>query len=438
MKPSMRKNFTSFLLLFFALCASLYASSQSYSQNVRHHVILSVDNAGCNSWNTSSEVVEALGKAILKEKLVDGEYPLFSDNDYLSFVGFALDAFSEIDQFVRHKHPIYDSSFSRIMLNKYLRQDYPDSANNVNIGKYPFSLVSIAKPYTLKALKNSNVKVNRTFIVQVTDHHYNGGDFYDELNSLNEKRRNAENPDGKKIDIQSLNLEKILKDSYNVEQNYFFRWIKTYSIMHNNKRTPKGYVEVYEAVPLQKNFTLPAAVDYPERVTAQRLRSGDYVVKIPVRPRENNGYEVQKIEFTLGDEVKTIQGNHSDTVVFNLAKNNSARSISVRAWIRLVDGFYNATVMSPEPEAPLELGRDGLNRTIQIEREGNAQILFFSLPTWLWPKFIESQYEAAAVMTALLIVALVILVVLFLIWFVRHKVFFTPDVDRFKIVRKKK
>ena len=43
--------------------------------------------------------------------------------------------------------------------------------------------MSIAKPYILKKLGQESAKqwVERTFILLVTDHRYNGGDFYNEL-----------------------------------------------------------------------------------------------------------------------------------------------------------------------------------------------------------------------------------------------------------------
>lgn len=414
-----------FLLLWTA-CTGWRMAASPYD-TLHNHIIVSIDEAGCRSWNASQEVAAELKNILFSTQYTADSRPLFSSGDYFSMTGFAISAARQngMQMYVSPLHDRYSKNESMIYsrpseteLSDFFDIKYRDYANNFYDGYELFSLVSIAKPYTLRALKNDTVSVNRTYIVQVTDHHYNGCDFYDELQSL--QWRQLENY------VTPENMHELLRNCYDVEQNYFIRWIETRQLGY------KRYIELYEAVPLQRNFTLPAAVEYPESVVAKRLPGGKYEIKIPVSMRQNVNYSVEKIVFSLENKAIVWEGN--DTMLtFMLPASSKAEYIDVRAWLRLRDGFYDATVMSPLDDAPDELGREGLNRRIRIEREPDAKIFFFDMPGWLWIPGIKDQNVAAGILMVIIVIILICLVG----WWLLKPIYFHPEVSDFKITRKK-
>ena len=82
----------------------------------------------------------------------------------------------------------------------------------------------------------------------------------------------------------------------------------------------------------------------------------------------------------------------------------------LEASLRLKDGIYDATLLSPEMYS-------GLTQNIEIRKEKDAKILFglARLPDWLWLPGIKNQYIAAIVTSFIILFVVVVVFVIYII-----------------------
>ena len=291
-----------YIIGIFFLWATVFLSYPSFlkaevDDTLRHHVILAIDKAGCDSWIGNREVSVSVRNILLSfwHSGYQMDRPMFLASDYLSILGFAVDA-SQRDMSM-YAIPLkvggepfcYRNPDVESLINLLIFKWKELALQKLNPGNSPFSLVSVAKPYALLSLNNSSVDVNRTFLVLVTDHHYNGNDFYDEIVSLIQKQR--------ALNVSSnIDVNRIFQKCYAVEQEYYIRHIKTDTIWANRKYAPQGYVEVYEYLPLQQYFSLGAVINYPTKLVAERRRGGIYEVELPLTWRNNLHFELKRLD----------------------------------------------------------------------------------------------------------------------------------------------
>ena len=434
------KNIILFVFLFF--CSYLQAESIS-EKPLRHHIIIAIDKAGCDGWIGNAEVGRYVNylihsKLSSEEKSVRSYY---EPGDYISVVGFRINS-DQKDMSVfsmplksgkgTMSYMLYDEN----QLERMLLKEWPKIAlQTYNQGKSSFSLVSVAKEYALSALKSEGQQVGRTFLVMITDRHYNGNNFYDEMKAFEEHQKHY---GAEKL----LTPQKIFKHCYEVQQYYFCNYISTGSIWAGNSFSPKGYVELYEYLPLQRNFTLSAAINYPTHLKAKRNRDGNYSVELPLSWSGGNHYTFNHLEAFPNYGEKVLYETPQDAIkldeltvevrTINVPGDKTAKSIQLRVWLGLIDGFYNATLMSPDIESPIESGRQGLNTIVPIEYEEDATILGVPIPGVLWPPFVEDQYTAVLVWK----IILWILFIGWLIWMgyrLARPEYYKPRADEFTI-----
>lgn len=427
------KNIILFVFLFF--CSYLQAESIS-EKPLRHHIIIAIDKAGCDGWIGNTEVGRYVNylihsKLSSEEKSVRSYY---EPGDYISVVGFRINS-DQKDMSVfsmplkSGKGTMSYMQYDENQLERMLLKEWPKIAlQTYNQGKSSFSLVSVAKEYALSALKSEGQQVGRTFLVMITDRHYNGNNFYDEMKAFEIKQAEK----GLK---SRLTPQLIFKRCYEVEQYYYSRYISTDSIWADHSYSPIGYVEFYEYVPLQRNFTLSAAINYPTHLTARRKRNGDYQVEIPISWCNGNQYRFHRMEafpnytgnivYKTPEEASILNTLTDDTLAFDIPSDKSVKFLQLRAWLGLVDGFYNATLMSPDEDSPIELGRNGLNTLIPIEYEEDATILGIPLPCQLWPPFVDDQHKAALIWRILLGFLFLVGLLAFIRW-LRKPRYYTP------------
>ena len=292
------------------------------------------------------------------------------------------------------------ANFSRLVLNT---QNNPDNYikfletlhSNVPSGTF-FSITSFAKPYCLMALKDKQA-TNTTFLAIITDGKYNGNDDY-----YNESKYVKDN-------FSNEGRLQFLNDIAEVQTNYFCRFVRECSI-------PGGHIQLYEFIPLQQYFALESVVNFPHVVVAKRTKQG-YEVSFSMEAVTNKDYETQKLMVSLqtSDETNSEKEvNFNQELTFNISRSEIGGSqIRIKAWVKLLDGVYNNTIMHPEG-SKLQ-GSEGLLRTIVIAKEENATILgiiplpdfLFSLSFWT-----SSQHTAANTWGWILIFIFVALIVL--------------------------
>lgn len=437
-----------YIIGIFSLWATVFLSYPSFlkaevDDTLRHHVILAIDKAGCDGWIGNKEVALKVRNVLLDFKHADYQIyrPLFQTSDYVSILGFAVDA-SQHDMNMyatplkTGSEPVRYTNPDEQSLDRLLTRSWSEIAlQKFNPGNSPFSLVSVAKPYALIALKNPSVDVNRTFLVLITDHHYNGNDFYDEIVSLVQKQR--------ALNVYSdIDVNRVFQKCYAVEQEYYIRHLKTDTIWANRRYAPQGYVEVYEYLPLQQYFSLGAVINYPTKLVAERRRGGIYEVELPLTWRNNLHFELKRLDaFGVTENTPSFQ-TPEDAVrldslgrtVFRIDRDKNITSIRMRAWVKLLDGVYQATVLSPSQAAPVYLGRDGLNVDIPVIYEKDATV--YGLPLWdiFWLPGIGSQFTMAKIWEIILPAGLLI----YLIYYMATHRTYRPKVKNFSLKRIKK
>lgn len=398
---------------------------------LRHHVIVAIDKAGCYEWSRSSEVARIVKNILFNNRPADPTLYyrdfLVKDGDYVSFVGFSIkpyakdmdtyvlplgDSRNSYRDFISRNGKNYSVYYSPYKYKTYseckeLICDWDDIVGNPNSGNNNYSLVSVAKPYALRALKDDSKEVNRTFILLITDHRYNGGDFYEEIKAFNMKSNGR------------LSYNKIFKKCYEVEQNYFIKYIQSQEIGAHK------YIELYEYVPLQQNFSLTSVISHEPVFYAKRQRGGGYDIEIKLSNTTNPLYKVKELNIfpNNSDQVEYKTPNSANKITcpdgkidITLHEHIPSRSnnmhIEIRAWVKLVDNVYNATLLTPNKDAPVEYGKKGLNQLVPVKFEGNETILgVLDLQDWMWPFWIDTQHSAVLFWNALIIILLLALVI---------------------------
>ena len=308
-------------------------------------------------------------------------------------------------------------NFSRLIVNpQKISNNYLDILqtlhSNLPYGTY-YSITSFAKPYSMLALKDKQA-TNMTFMAIITDGVYNGNDdYYGEASYV-------------KKDFSDEGRLQFQNDIANVQTNYFCRFLDQRSIRG-------GHIQLYEFIPLQQYFALESVVDFPHEVVAKRTKRG-YEVNFLIKAVNNKDYETKKIMISL----QTATGirsekevNFNQEITFNISKAEiNDTQIGIKAWVKLLDGVYNNTILHPEG-AKLQ-GAEGLSRTIFIIKEENATILgiiplsdfLFSLSFWT-----SSQSTAANIWGWILIFILVALIVII----IRKSNIYKPNPKEIKI-----
>ena len=450
------------LLVLLLLCSPM-AAQETY---LRHHVIVAIDKAGCYEWSRSSEVAVTVKNILFdintksEDPSLCDRSPLVQDGDYVSFVGFSIKpSAKDMDTYVlplgdskyspykyksgpnlknrlRNLH-LGDSIYSPCKYKTYseckkLIRNWSYIVGEPNYGNNNYSLVSVAKPYALRALKDDTKEVNRTFILLITDHRYNGGDFYEEIKAFNIKSN------GK------LSYNQIFKNCYEVEQNYFIKYIQSKEIGKNQ------YVELYEYVPLQQNFTLTSAINHEPVFYAKRQRGGGYDVEIKLTNTTNPLYKVKEFDLfpnnsdqteyktpAYASRITCPDGKIDTTLHVHIPSHSNNMHIEIRAWVKLIDNVYNATLLTPNKEAPIEYGKNGLNQLVQVKFEGNETILgVLDLQDWMWPFWIDTQHSAVLFWNAIIIILLLALVITVFVILTLFTPPYHPTTAYFKLVYK--
>lgn len=374
-----------------------------------NHVILALDarnemQLNPDNWSNCKNIIKNKLPRMLKNQNVE--------SGIVSTIVFSIPELdSNLDNYIK-KHKVAEP-FNLDNIDSYWEQ-----LSKVSLDGNRFSLLSIAKPYSLMALKaedNDDAMVERTYLVLVSDLKYNGNDdFYDELRH--------------KPNVNSHTLNSILNNVKNVQQNYFYSFIDQVEL-------PRGYLMLFECIPQQKYFALESVVDYPHEVTARRTKAG-YIADVKISSFDNPNYELIDIEGRhKTSEPKRLEGFGVMTFLLgqDAFQTSDTIHIDLKARVRLIDNIYNRTVLTADGS---ELqGANGLNKQIIAKKEDNAKILgMIPLTDFLFKiSFWTDNQQIAAVSWSIVFIIILIAVVLLI---VRNNLKFRND-GTFKAFSKK-
>lgn len=403
-----RRVLSLFLGILFISLHSLFANADDYTKT-RNHVIIALDESGTDNWLPGTRVMEGL-----KQFLFNADNPLLGDDDFFSIVGIKADcSAARWGDFVYVKRNpagqamsyINDKEFLSSALNSQYRWNTLAASQRNYSSSY--SLVSIAKPYILKKLGEDSAKqwVERTFILLVTDHRYNGGDFYNELQYFLGSQSYIN---------RNIGLFDVLDVCYDVEKEFCIKYLdvcewRPYNggIYHN--------VELFEVCPNQEYLTLPAVIEYSPSVTATRRKGRRYHVALDFK-HSNPHFEVDEMKVYLCSkdgssecvaEIHDMEEYQLDKIY---RKRQKVNNIRIEATLRLKDGTYNSVLLSPDMYP-------GLTQIVEIRNEKDAKILFglARLPDWLWIRGIKNQQVAAIVISFIILFLVIAAIVIYIL-----------------------
>lgn len=385
-----------FLLLCMLICTGAVA---------RNHVILAFDEAG-TSWRLVDDRVRENVEYFLFHN--EGK-PLLSQGDYLSVVGVKGDCSSRgWGEFVYVKSSFVDDYENiKRMLSP---TGWPSQVKTPDRYNYQesYSLISIAKPYILAALGKSPNKamVDRTYMIFVTDHRYNGNDYYNELQYFL----------GQEGYVRAgIDVIDVLQVCYDVEREYCIEYIDVRQWPFSPFNGRYKNVELFEVSPNQEYLTLPAVIDYSPSLPAIRKRRHSYEVTLDLE-HANPHFDVKEIVVYKCSESKGFEepidtlnsfDRYSKTFVFDRSEKIS--HLRMTAKIKLNDNIYDATLLTPETVP-------GLDQTIKVNQESDSRILFglAPLPDWMWLSFVETQEAAAIVASFIILIVCAIMMLIYI------------------------
>lgn len=412
------------IVFFIVLCLPNISNAQ-FEDVLKHHVIVAIDmTMPGQTWPQKESTCDEVFKTCLTKEIL-------RDGDYISFVGFSTDekakSFDDYTYILTDSvigglyYRVYDKSLNNQIYNRW--ESITSQKHRRHDGDKPFSMLSLAKLKAFAPLKKQTKEhyVNRTFVVIITDHQYNGGDLFEEGIALNGFNR--------------LLTPKAIQDlGQCVSSEYFVKWLrgnsgKLYrSPFAEESRDINECVDLYEYIPLQSGLTLPTVIDYPAGVMAKRVRDGKYILKTDIISMNDPRYNLLRLHVRIegNDTIFYDIIRHADTaqndyvpintfnVYYDFGNNPNIKGsmITIEAWISLNDSIYNATVLTPVKNAPDYLASRGLHATIPITFEEPAKILgMVPLPDYMMLD--DDQAQVATVITV--IAGLLLLFIAFII-----------------------
>lgn len=398
------------------------------------HIIVAVDDAGVGSNN------HKLTGGIVKDIVVN-RLKYNGETDYLSLIKFRFGQDkSSIDG--NYCKLLFDTPQIYYVFSKFTNgnsdtnwifdrrwQSIP-TGNNEDTG---WSLLTVSQPYilsevsrmfnddlnnnhgnsnkreNLKELQRISPRASRTYLVLVTDHISSK----DEIEAL---AQNQKDKGTKAIDIDSV-------------QKFLTRFNDFYDIIHKSADSLKGhdrtmYVDLYEYVPRLQNFHLQNAVQYASELRASRTKDGNYMVKLTLGSQDNPKYKIDKLEISFGQGEYQQTLTHdamiasvTDTFTHPIGAGHMGDStIHIKAWLQLIDGFYDRTQLNPEVHGTKY--QQELEASIHIKFDPEAHLFGCSslpFPDWLW-LFSNDDQQKAARYTSIFLLELLVLAVLAILY----------------------
>lgn len=382
---------------FIAICWQSFSQINDLPIN---HIIITVDRSGFNP-HEYENLVDTLS-SFFNVKIDSGKN-LFDDGDLLSMSYFCFGINDSPDKFIS-KYVFRNKSIDLLPCNevdfKHIWSEVVNQKREVSIG---YSLISVAKQFSLMKFRNSDVLTNRTFMIIVTDRKYNGQDFYHELGSMV-----ADN-------VSSQIISQMRHQCDLVSKNYFLKLIRT------SKMPDKScYIDLYEYIPMQQYFSIESILSYQNPLFAKREKA-HYSIPVELKKIDNLNFKLlkSKAELILGDgNDETTYGsfqfdlNHENLIgkfdiPANIATSNKLK-IRIINWVHFKDSAYGMTVLHPFG-SQLQ-GSNGLIRNINVIVEGKAKIFWLiPMPDFIFKITFWTDNQNIAAMSWTVIVSLLLI-----------------------------
>lgn len=379
-----------------------------------HHVILTIDRSGFNPqhyYGLADTIQSVLNTTINQDRKLLEADDLFS----MSYFCFEVDDNNCDNYITKYKSgnkPVERMKGQDVNFRRLWWEVIPQMRGINNC----YSLISVARQFSLMEFYHQQPTDNRVFMILVTDRIYNGQDFYQELESLSAHY------------VSGRIINEFRRKSTSVQKNFFPRLISSTKLPDED-----CYVDLYEYIPLQQYFAIESILNFQNTVTAQRQKN-KYSVPIQIKYAPNSHFKILKTTIDIlggSDDNLLVYDSRSFEnqipenvdLLFDVPLEKAkagAMKARITTWVHLNDKVYGAIVLHPYGES-LQ-GANGLTRMIDIHTEERAKILgIFPLSDFLYRTafWTESQLNAAIAYSILILVLILLLAILFICLFSR-------------------
>jgi hypothetical protein len=361
------------------------------SEDVVHHVIVLLDGSGSmDDTNQKLQeikklVTEGLSYVCFKEGTVLNRRKLLDKNkgDYLSIISFGIEENeSDFSKFIRKVE--FNNKKTYCYSNDFNESIFKDGLLPIKkrlVLNYNWSVIEIAIPMGINHLKNGckkDIRVNRTFIVLITDGEYSSNDAYKDKN----------------IDYVDSIRNKLIKN---------FDWTDelNWAGEQDKLRTSKVKLRIFEVKPRMENFSIQSIIKYDNSLFFNRTEEGyEADLRITFQDTEKQ-FSITQMKAELIDSKgniipnsdKTIQDLNTDkTIRFFIPNWYSEKEIDIQMkfWVHMQDDSYGVHVLYPHGTAMQGYeGYAGLNKIIPVEFEPIKTV-------WGWIPLSDGLYKCSA------------------------------------------
>lgn len=385
------------------------------------HVIIAFDAALPSAYNTIPNHSPAFNRQIRRAL----EYVGIHQGDYYSFVNFVLgDASLDLNAFAQTSI-MGGTDMAWQTFTDYEELFSHGSWNFIFLGRSrvqgrPFSILTGAKPYSLRALhgKNDTRYSNKTYLLMVTDDQYNGN------NDINTEFRQL-GPE------MSRHQPAFLEFCRQVSSKYQFNFKKEFIIDAYLSAPYK--VIVFEVTPMS-SFSLNSVVDYPAMLGLKRTRAG-YKLHFAYKCLDK-AYKMQKLQISYikrnGDLFSENYYGSSGTVDV-IMRDIPADSVDVtlKGWLQYDDGVYGGVV-----ESPLDENFERLSYTTTLPLGKEEKVLgIIPLPDILWWFFPNDLSKAVLIWDVIVALIIIITIIVFAIKAFDRWTKYEPKNDQIRITK---
>lgn len=292
--------------------------------------------------------------------------------------------------------------------------------SHVNEGS-PFSMLTGAQMYSLKACANGKHLANKTYLLMVTDNQYNGnGDVDAEF--VHFMQQGASN---------KLKREDFRNTCISIAKDYNFIFTGEELIKEHIMYPYK--VTLFEVRP-SSSFSLNSVVNYPANLGLQRIRGG-YKISFEYQLTSND-YDLSRFDVEIqhanDDQKETTtcyKGNTIEVKVNTSDINNDSIEVTLKGWLHKKDCSYNCAMLNPNDSVFSNLS---ITQKLPLKDEYKIFGMFplYDLFWWWYP----NDLHAAVVIWEIILSPILLLLILGLGYYVLLRITkYVPEDTNIKI-----
>lgn len=397
---SISSNYPKWIWMFFFLIFHGIISAEEQNSILTNHIIIAVDQALPAAYRTVLSNNQGVTSAINESLTVNGVY-LIKNGDYLSLVNFladrgekSLENFALVPLDMKGKPMCWVKSEGSLL--QFLRMgEWGKIMYRESLAERE-SLLSAAKHAALMATMDGG-KANKTFIVMITDDHYNG------MDNVNHDLDNFVNSSA----IPYREKQKIKHDYLNlcqkINSNFSFNFIKESYICGSYRAMLFEVSPTYSA-------SLPVLLRYPSTYNLHRVKGG-YKVGF-VFDERNAKYVLDSLSLTICDQTFTYNSSndkHVDLYIPSSSIESDSISVEVKGWFTQRDGIYNGYQYSPFDKTQDSKAIDlSLRENIALPKDATVFSVPLSDTFWIWYK--DDAIKAAFIWEVVIVSMLLIVI----------------------------